>query len=637
MAVPIETLLVKISADVTDLKAKMGVAQKTTTQAMAKTNASLRTSIASWAKWAAAAAGAFKVVQSALSQLRIIDQLAKTSDALGIATEELAAMQFAGKLAGVEIAQLTTGISFMTRNIGEAARGTGEAKDALEDLGLNVNELVGMSPDQQFEKIAEAMTQVSTTSERASITMDIFGRSGIKMINMLQGGKKGLDSARRATQAYGTAVTKLDAKKITDLNDAVTEMKEAWIGVMRRMLVNIAPTLVKAIHTIINAIDVLRMGWHGAKVAVTEFSAIVYKAISALARATVVSLNAMIEGVNMFTDAFSTAGDTVAGTVGGISKNYARIGKIDITETKNNLDKFVSLAKTASADAQGEIAKITEQMMMRQRQWQEQAAAGMRAAGVGAGPGAAPGATTDADVRAVQEQRRQRAEAEHAFKLFLMDDETRALHEQLDTRLEALRGFHDAGAIGAKEMHDRMREAREAHDARMDDLDRQRALNRWRNANETANLVIGTFRGLTATMEEDSREQFELTKALNIAETIMNTSAAVMNIWARIKNPWAAGTLTAIAVAAGAAQISKIASTEFSPGGGGGGGAPSPGPSPAGVSTSGGEGGVGGAGPAQDINVTLVGEVFHGEAIRGLLERLSEEAEDMPMLNVRTV
>lgn len=65
-----------------------------------------------------------------------IDSLAKTADKLGVTTEALQTLRYQGELTGVSIDTTDMALQRMTRRVAEAAQGTGEAKDAIAELGL---------------------------------------------------------------------------------------------------------------------------------------------------------------------------------------------------------------------------------------------------------------------------------------------------------------------------------------------------------------------------------------------------------------------------------------------------------------------------------------------------------------------
>jgi len=171
------------------------------------------------------------------------DALAKTSDKLGIATEKLAAMRLAAKLTGVENATLEKGLQNMVRNVSDAAQGIGEAKDALQDLGVDAARLNKLSPDEMFRDIAEGMSRIPNQADRVRIAYDIFGGRATALLNTLNLGAKGLDDIQKKTERYGTAISRIDAAKIERANDAWTLLRESFSGIITQISVQLAPFL----------------------------------------------------------------------------------------------------------------------------------------------------------------------------------------------------------------------------------------------------------------------------------------------------------------------------------------------------------------------------------------------------------
>jgi len=74
------------------------------------------------------------------SSIQVIDKLGKVSSKLGVTSQELQRFRFAAKLAGVEETALDMGLQRFIRRVGEAAQGTGEAKDALKKMGIQLTD-----------------------------------------------------------------------------------------------------------------------------------------------------------------------------------------------------------------------------------------------------------------------------------------------------------------------------------------------------------------------------------------------------------------------------------------------------------------------------------------------------------------
>lgn len=195
--------------------------------------------------------GAIKIVVGGIGKIRDLtkaslesaDILAKTSDKLGISIDKLAALQFAGEQTGVSINKMNTSLEKMVKNISEAASGTGEAKDTLEDLGLSAEKLNQMSPDEQFLEVAEAMKNVKLQSDRVRFAYEIFGRSGVALVNTLKAGKEGLKDFEAEARQMGLTMRRIDAKEIEKANDAVNKLSKLATGIGNKFAIAFAPLI----------------------------------------------------------------------------------------------------------------------------------------------------------------------------------------------------------------------------------------------------------------------------------------------------------------------------------------------------------------------------------------------------------
>jgi hypothetical protein len=77
------------------------------------------------------------------------DAIGKTADKIGVGVEALQELRFAAKASGVEQQTLDMALQRFTRRAAEAAQGTGEAKDALAQLGITLRSQDGSPPPER--------------------------------------------------------------------------------------------------------------------------------------------------------------------------------------------------------------------------------------------------------------------------------------------------------------------------------------------------------------------------------------------------------------------------------------------------------------------------------------------------------
>lgn len=169
------------------------------------------------ALFAAAAVGGFaSVIKGAIDSA---DSFQKLEVRTGIAAEKLMAYVEAGKLADVSQKQLEVGLKTLARTQVEAADGVKTYADTYAKLGIDVKNVNGdLKPtDQLLGEIADRFADLPDGPEKAAAALDLFGKSGVDMITMLNGGSAALEefnfglSGEVAQNAafYNDEVTKL--------------------------------------------------------------------------------------------------------------------------------------------------------------------------------------------------------------------------------------------------------------------------------------------------------------------------------------------------------------------------------------------------------------------------------------------
>lgn len=114
-----------------------------------------------------------------------LDNLGKAADRLGMSTESLGALSHAASLAGVDFAQLETGLVQLLKRLDEASTGGGEAAKAVARLGLSVRDLKSMSADKAVLTLADAMAKISDPGARTRIRLELFGKGGNQLGTLL--------------------------------------------------------------------------------------------------------------------------------------------------------------------------------------------------------------------------------------------------------------------------------------------------------------------------------------------------------------------------------------------------------------------------------------------------------------------
>lgn len=200
-------------------------------------------------KVAGALAGMFAIGKAKAAigeQMQVIDRLGKLSDMVGVSVKDLQAYRLGAELTGTSVESLDKGLQRFVRNLGEARQGYGESIRVFEQLNLDPARLGAMGTADAFRTAVEAIRQIPDPAGRAAAAYGVFGRTGQELLKFIEAGAEGIDSFNRQIDDLGAGLTRLDAAKVEEANDAITRLKMAGSAMTQQLTVALAPAITAA-------------------------------------------------------------------------------------------------------------------------------------------------------------------------------------------------------------------------------------------------------------------------------------------------------------------------------------------------------------------------------------------------------
>jgi hypothetical protein len=170
---------------------------------------------------AAALLGVGSIGSMLKGQIDLADSLAKTAQKTGLSVEALSQLKYAGDLADVSLDQLTTAAVRMNKSLGEGSNKTAEA---LAGLGMSLEDVLAMDPDQRFVAIAGALGQMEDETKQAAIGSELLGRSFAQLLPLFAGGADGVRQVGAEARAAGQVMSTEFAQNAERVNDALTRL-----------------------------------------------------------------------------------------------------------------------------------------------------------------------------------------------------------------------------------------------------------------------------------------------------------------------------------------------------------------------------------------------------------------------------
>lgn len=187
------------------------------------------------------------------------DKMIKTSRMVGMSVEEFQKLAYAAEYSGVGIDELSMGIVKFNKTISDAANGSGKAGQIFKDLGINIRDQEGnlRKPNEIFEEVAEIFSRVEDGAVKTALAQELAGRSGAKMINLLNTGKEGLATMGDEAERMGFVLSEETNIACEKFNDDVNRIKKGTSGLFMILGASLVPTfdnLVVKINSIIGKV-----------------------------------------------------------------------------------------------------------------------------------------------------------------------------------------------------------------------------------------------------------------------------------------------------------------------------------------------------------------------------------------------
>lgn len=195
---------------------------------------------------AAATAALAAVAVGVRNTLNSADEMSKMAQKIGIPIEELSKLKYAADMSGVSLQGLQTGVSRLSRNMADAAKGTGAGAEAFKRLGINVKGADGSlkSSSAVMAEMADKFAQMPDGAQKTAIAMELMGRSGADMIPMLNGGSAALNELLMEAKELGLEISSRTGKAAEQFNDNISRMGYAISGLTLGITAALAPALV---------------------------------------------------------------------------------------------------------------------------------------------------------------------------------------------------------------------------------------------------------------------------------------------------------------------------------------------------------------------------------------------------------
>lgn len=181
--------------------------------------------------------------------IQAIDAVGDSIDAakkLGLGYNQLKALEFAAVKSGVGIEGLNTALEKMSDTIASAQNGDAGGMKALASIGVSVEKLDRLRPEQRFEAIANAINRIQDPGQKIEAALNIFGKSGAALVNVFTGVDGAIAQAAEKLKLFGGYMSDFSLATIAAAGDALDDFKKIGEGFKTQIADAISPYIVQA-------------------------------------------------------------------------------------------------------------------------------------------------------------------------------------------------------------------------------------------------------------------------------------------------------------------------------------------------------------------------------------------------------
>ena len=196
--------------------------------------------------------GAKRAIDSMTGDIaQLGDRIAKTARSFGISGEELQRLEFAAERSGVGVEALRMALSALPKRIDMASQGAAEATNAFDALGMNYRTLLGLSPEEQFKRVADAIGRIEDPSKRTNVALRLFEESGARLIPLFVQGSKGINALGDELENLGGLIDEDTLRSAEEYEDIMTNLGRVVRGLLVKGFKLLAPLIKSVVQNFI--------------------------------------------------------------------------------------------------------------------------------------------------------------------------------------------------------------------------------------------------------------------------------------------------------------------------------------------------------------------------------------------------
>lgn len=217
------------------------------------------------AKWGAAVvagatAAAGALVGVATDAAGAMDAIDKGSAKVGISKTAYQEWSYVLGQNGMDVSKLEVGMKTLVAAMDGAAAGTESAMEKFDALGLSIYDSNGDLKDQEtmLQETLYALASMENGTEKARLATELFGKAGVDMMPMLNGGAEGMADLTQRAHELGLVMSDEAVTSGVVLGDTIDDVKQSFGALGNQLGVGFMPIIQSVLDLILANIPTIQ-------------------------------------------------------------------------------------------------------------------------------------------------------------------------------------------------------------------------------------------------------------------------------------------------------------------------------------------------------------------------------------------
>jgi hypothetical protein len=198
------------------------------------------------------------------------DNIDKMSQKIGFSRQAFQEWDFILSQSGADVNGLQTGMKTLSNAIFEAGEGTDTYTDALGALGLEYEDLNGLSQEEQFDKVFKALANTEDATTRTAIASQLLGKSATELAPALNAGGDAIEDMRVQANDLGLILSDDAVDAGVVFTDTMDQVKRTLGAAVTEGIAPLLPKITEMANLFIEKLPLIMEKIQGMKDRVVE-------------------------------------------------------------------------------------------------------------------------------------------------------------------------------------------------------------------------------------------------------------------------------------------------------------------------------------------------------------------------------